>query len=145
MAPSSRPEAVPVSVRPMLEKDLQEARAVFRVAFGTFLGAPDPANFWGDQEYIFTRWRADPTAALIAEADGKLAGSNFVTHWGSFGFFGPLTVRPELWNLHVGQALLGPTMDLFAARGIREAGLFTFSIARNTSASIRSTDSGRDS
>jgi GNAT superfamily N-acetyltransferase len=117
---------VEVSVRPMREADLTEARRIFRVAFGTFLGAPDPESFFGDREYVFTRWKANPKAALVAEADGKLAGSNFLTQWGSFGFLGPLTVRPELWNQRIAQRLLAPTMDLFAQWGVRDAGLFTF-------------------
>jgi len=110
----------------MQNADLDEARRIFRVAFGTFIGVPDPEAFWADREYVFTRWRANPAAALVAEANGKLAGSNFATNWGSFGFFGPLTVRPELWDRRIGQRLLGPTMDLFAKWGVREAGLFTF-------------------
>lgn len=116
-----------VSVRTMTEGDLMEARRIFRMAFGTFIGVPDPENFWADREYIFTRWRADPSAALVAEADGAVAGSNFATRWGSFAFFGPLTVRPDLWNQHVAQKLLGSTMDLFDRWGVRDAGLFTFS------------------
>ncbi len=93
--PSQSTELISVSIRPMREADLVEARRIFRVAFGTFLGVPDPEVLWADREYVFTRWRADPWAALVAEENGALAGSNFVTHWGSFGFFGPLTVRPE--------------------------------------------------
>ena len=115
-----------VSVRPMREPDLAEARPIFRVAFGTFVGAPTPESFWADREYVFTRWRADPGGSLVAEANGSLAGSNFATKWGSFGFFGPLTVRPELWDRHIAQKLLVPTMDLFEKWGVREAGLFTF-------------------
>ena len=115
-----------VSVRPMRDADLAEARRIFRVAFGTFLGAPDPESFFADREYVFTRWKANPEAALVVEADGRLAGSNFATRWGSFGFFGPLTVRPELWNQRIAQRLLAPTMDLFATWNVREAGLFTF-------------------
>lgn len=114
------------AVRAMREEDLVAVRRIFRVAFGTFLGAPDPESFSADREFAFTRWRANPAGALVAEADGAIVGSNFVADWGSFGFFGPLTVRPDLWNRGVGQALLGPTMDLFAQRGVREAGLFTF-------------------
>ena len=110
----------------MKEADLGEARRIFRLAFGTFLGVPDPEAFWADREYVFTRWRADPGAALIAEENGKLAGSNFATHWGSFGFFGPLTVRPDLWDQHIAQKLLAPTMELFEKWGVRESGLFTF-------------------
>jgi GNAT superfamily N-acetyltransferase len=115
-----------VSVRPMREADLPAARDICRIAFGTFMGAPDPATFWPDRDYVFTRWRTDAAGALASEVDGTLAGSNFATNWGSFAFFGPLTIRPELWNRGVAQSLLGPTMDLFQKWGTREAGLFTF-------------------
>jgi GNAT superfamily N-acetyltransferase len=124
--PSQTREAINISIRPMQQDDLEEARRIFRVAFGTFLRVPEPETFWADREYVFTRWHANPGAALVAEANGKLAGSNFATKWGSFGFFGPLTIRPELWDQRIGQKLLGPTMDLFAKWGVREAGLFTF-------------------
>jgi N-acetylglutamate synthase-like GNAT family acetyltransferase len=110
----------------MRKTDLGEARRIFRVAFGTFIGVPDPDSFQADREYIATRWRAHPEAALAAEAEGRLVGSNILTHWGSFGFFGPLTVHPELWGRKVAQSLLAPTVDLFAQWGVREAGLFTF-------------------
>ena len=97
------------------------------MAFGTFMGVPDPETFSADCEYIFTRWHADPGAALAAEVDGRLAGSNFAANWGSFGLFGRLTVRPQLWDRHIAQALLSPTIDLFRDQwGVREAGLFTF-------------------
>lgn len=115
-----------ILVRTMCESDLVEARRIFRVAFGTFLGLPDPEAFCADREYIVTRWRNDPHAALVAEIDGKIAGSNFATNWGSFGFFGPLTVRPELWNQRVAQALLSSTMEIFNRWKTREIGLFTF-------------------
>jgi hypothetical protein len=39
---------------------------VFRVAFGTFLGAPDPRRFFGDAEFVRTRWHADNDAAFAA-------------------------------------------------------------------------------
>lgn len=124
--PSQSKMLTSVSVRPLREPDLLEARRIFRVAFGTFIGAPDPESFWADREYVFTRWHADPGAALVAEVNGSLAGSNFATNWGSFAFFGPLTVSPEFWDQHVAQKLLVPTMDLFERWGVREAGLFTF-------------------
>jgi len=111
----------------MRESDFPMAREIFRVAFGTFIGVPDPQSFAADREYISTRWKMDPSSVFAAEVDGALAGSNFVTRWGSFGFFGPLTVRPEFWNRGVAQALLRPTMDLFDSWGVRDAGLYTFS------------------
>jgi len=124
--PSPTTEFPSVSIRLMREADLVEARRIMRVAFGTFIGVPDPESFMADREYVFTRWRASPEAALVAEMNGAVAGSNFVTNWGSFGFFGPLTIRPDLWNQHIAQKLLAPTMDLLAKWGVREAGLHTF-------------------
>src|SRR5580700_7236460 len=96
--PARSTSFVKCSVRPMEESDHAAARAILRLAFGTFIGVPDPTTFAADKEYIATRWKAHPAAALVAEADGAVAGSNFAAHWGSFGFFGPLTVHPELWN-----------------------------------------------
>ena len=114
------------SIRQMRETDVVESARIFRLAFGTFLGMPDPAIFAAGREYIATRFRTDPLASLVSESDGRITGSNIVTTWGSFGFFGPLTVLPELWDKGVARALLGPTMDLFDQRGVRQAGLFTF-------------------
>ena len=115
-----------VSIRPMREQDLPEADRVFRLAFGTFLGLPDPMRFGGDTDYAGTRWRADPGAALSAELDGRFVGSNFAASWGSFGFFGPLSVRPDLWDRGIAKQLLAPTMDLFDRWQNRHRGLFTF-------------------
>src|SRR5262249_1531666 len=61
-----------------------------------------------------------------AEVGGELIGSNFAAHWGSVGFFGPLTVRPDLWDRGVGKRLLEPIMDLFTKWGTTHTGLFTF-------------------
>ncbi len=70
--------------------------------------------------------RPIPTAVLAAEHAGKLIGSNFAANWGSFGFFGPLTVEPEYWNRGVAQLLLAPTMEIFQRWGTRHLGLYTF-------------------
>lgn len=120
------PDADGLRVRPLVEADLDEADRIFRVAFGTFLGAPDPESFFGDADYVRTRWRADPAGGLAAEVDGRLVGSNLATNWGSVGFFGPLTVDPAYWDKAVGQRLLDPTMELFDAWNTRHVGLFTF-------------------
>ena len=113
-------------VRPLLERDLDAADRIIRVAFGTFLGLPDPQAFMGDAKFARTRWKADPSAVLAVEHNGKVIGSNFATNWGSFGFFGPLTVEPEYWNRGVAQQLLGPTMEVFKRWGNRHLGLYTF-------------------
>ncbi len=112
-------------ISPLQEKNLPEADRIFRLAFGTLHGLPDPMMFGGDSDYIRTRWLADPTAAFEAELDGTLVGSNFATLWGSFGFFGPLTIHPDHWDKGIGKKLMEPVMTLFAAQGIRHMGLFT--------------------
>ena len=113
-----------VSVRPLSEADLDRADEIVRAAFGTFLGIPDP---FGTADYVRTRFAADPQAAFVATIDGELAGSNFATNWGSVGFFGPLTVRPDLWDHGVGKSLMEPIMECFETWGNSHLGLFTFS------------------
>jgi GNAT superfamily N-acetyltransferase len=64
---------------------------------------------------------------LQPSATGEVVGSNFATRWGSFGFFGPLTVRQDLWDGGIGSRLTEPIIDLFEQWRVRQAGLFTFS------------------
>src|SRR5271157_2846291 len=113
-------------VRPLRKEDLQTADHIMPVAFGTFIGVPDPGSFGEGMDHVKTRWLANPKAAFGAESDGELVGSNFATRWGSFGFFGPLTVRPDLWDRGIAKLLLEPTMDLFNKWGVSRVGLFTF-------------------
>lgn len=114
------------AIRPMREADLATADHVTRVAFGTFLGLQPPAQFMGDAGLVRTRFKADPTAAFVAESRGEVIGSNFATNWGSVGFFGPLTVRPDFWNKGVAHQLLAPVMETFSSWGCSHRGLFTF-------------------
>jgi GNAT superfamily N-acetyltransferase len=116
-----------ILVRPLAERDLGEAARILCLAFGTFLRVPNPERFLGDADMVHSRWKAEPSAVLAAEHNGKLIGSNFLAHWGSFGFFGPLTIEPEYWNRGVAQQLLVPTMEIFKRWGTRHMGLYTFS------------------
>jgi GNAT superfamily N-acetyltransferase len=122
-AGSQRPE---VAVRALRADDLDAADRILRVAFGTFLGLPDPTAFLGDADLVRTRFNAKPDAAFAAEVGGQLVGTNFAANWGSVGFFGPLTVSPDLWDAGVGKRLMDPVMRCFERWGTRHAGLFTF-------------------
>lgn len=115
-----------VVVRPMLEDDLDEADRIFRLAFGTFLGLPDPTRFAGDSDHVRTRWRSDPSAAFVAERDGAVVGSNLAVRWGRVAFFGPLSVRPDLWDRGIARRLLEPVLACFERWDVQHAGLFTF-------------------
>jgi GNAT superfamily N-acetyltransferase len=128
--PSSTPGTPSIAsrtvVRALDDGDLSEAALIARLAFGTFLGAPDPSTFWDDRDYVHGRHRAPHVASFGASLDGKLIGSNFATRWGSVGFFGPLTVRPELQESGIARKLLDRTMAQFHSWDLRHVGLFTF-------------------
>ena len=97
-----------------------------RLAFGTFLGVPDPAAFMGDASYVRTRWKANPETAFAAEINNEVVGSNFVTNWGSVAFFGPLTIHPDLWDRGVGKRLMEPILECFDKWKTKQVSLFTF-------------------
>ena len=115
-----------VRITPLRESELGEANRIMRLAFGTFLGLPDPMQFMGDRDFVTPRWRARNTKILAARIDGRLVGSNFITRWGSFGFFGPLTVLPEFWDHGVAQRLMESTVKVLDGWKLRHSGLFTF-------------------
>jgi predicted N-acetyltransferase YhbS len=115
-----------IVIRPLRKEDLPDADRIMRLAFGTFMQMPEPERFSEGADHVKTRWVTDPNAAFAAEVDGKLVGSNFATKWGSFGFFGPLTVHPDFWDKGVAKRLLDPTMDLFSKWSVSHKALFTF-------------------
>jgi GNAT superfamily N-acetyltransferase len=114
-----------ITVAPLERDDLPEADAVFRLAFGTMLGLPDPLRFAEGAQLVRSRWEADPAGAFKAVVDGALVGSAFITRWGSFAVFGPLTVRPDFWDRGVGSRLWQARLPLLDRWGITHAGLFT--------------------
>ena len=100
----------PIKVGHLKKSELEEAGRIVRLAFGTFLGLPNPLDFMGDRDLMTPRWHSTNVKVLAARDGGRLIGSNVVTRWGSFGFFGPLTVLPEYWDRGVAQQLLEATM-----------------------------------
>ncbi len=115
-----------VKVGPLKETELKEADRILRLAFGTFLGVPNPSDFMGDRDFMTPRWRSKHVKVVAARDGGRLIGSNVITRWGTFGFFGPLTVLPEYWDRGVAQRLMEATIKTFDAWGLRHSGLFTF-------------------
>jgi hypothetical protein len=113
-------------VRPLAPADLPEARRIFRTAFGTFFGVPDLDHFWTDRDYVYGRHAAEHTESFAIDANGALAGSNFATRWGSVGFFGPLSIRPDLWDRGLAQPLVAAAGAAFDGWDLRHAGLCTF-------------------
>ncbi|MEW8979330.1 MAG: GNAT family N-acetyltransferase [Symbiobacterium sp.] len=126
----AHPHAHVAQVRKMTAADLPAVDHVFRLSLGTFNGLEDPLSFSGDAAVVRCRHQLYPEWALVAEAEGRVVGSNFISRWGSLGLFGPLTVHPSLWNRGIGRALLDETMARFAEMGVTQRGIFTF--ARDT-------------
>ena len=121
-----RPGEQEVLIRPLTHGDIPETNRVFRLAFGTFLGMPDPSAFMRDREMLGGRFTAFPQGALGAEHGGELVGSVFAANWGSLGFFGPLTVRPDYWDRGAGKKLMAGVMEIFDSWNTRHRALFTF-------------------
>lgn len=115
-----------VVIENLREEDLAAADHVFRLAFGTFMGLPDPMQFAAGADYVNTRWKTDPTAFFAAKINGQLVGTNFATNRGSVGFFGPLTIHPSFWDQGIGKRLMEPIIDCFARWETTHSGLFTF-------------------
>jgi GNAT superfamily N-acetyltransferase len=115
-----------ITIGALQQSELAEADRIVRVAFGTFLGVPNPLEFMGDREFMTPRWRSKNVKVIAAREGGRLLGTNIVTRWGTFGFFGPLTVLPEYWDRGVAKRLLESTMTIFDQWGLRHTGLFTF-------------------
>ncbi len=115
-----------VKIRPLIESELEDADRIMRIAFGTFIGLPDPTKFMGDASYVRSRWKASPASAFAAEVNGRLIGSNFATRWGSFGFFGPLSLDPMFWDHSFASTLMEPVIESLDTWSVTHAGLFTF-------------------
>ena len=119
-------KALSIQIGPLKKNEVEEAERIMRAAFSTFLGLPSPEEFMGDRQLLTPRAQAPHVTVLAARAEGKLIGTNAATRWGSFAFFGPLTVLPEYWDRGVAQALLEATVKVIDRWGVRHSGLFTF-------------------
>ena len=118
--------AAGVAIRPMQRADLDSADQVLRLAFGTRLRLPDPMQFRGDSRILQPRWAASPDLALVAENEGRIAGSIVGMDWGRVFVLGPLSVAPEYSGRGIARKLMSALMARADARGFDLAGLFTF-------------------
>jgi predicted N-acetyltransferase YhbS len=115
-----------ILIRPIETRDIPQAARVCNLAFGTYIGHPDPERTFGEIDFFRARVGAPNAVTLVAERGGEIIASNMITRWGSVAFFGPLSVRPDLWDAGVGKLLLAPTMATFDQWGVTLRGLFTF-------------------
>jgi hypothetical protein len=76
-------------------------------------------------DIIQNRWKTRDSAILVAESGDQIVSAVAVTRWGSFGFFGPFGVRPDLWDRGVAKTMVASVMDLFHQWGVQLTGLYT--------------------
>jgi hypothetical protein len=79
----------PIKVGLLKQGELDEAGRIVRLAFGTFLGLPDPLDFMGDRNLMTPRWRSTHVKVIAAREGGRLIGSNVVTRWDRSGSSDP--------------------------------------------------------
>ena len=115
-----------LTIRPLTEQDLPEARRILSLAFGTVLGLPEPEKFQTELDFIGMRYRADHSAALVAEVDGEVVGSSGVMRWGSVGLFNPLSIRPDMWVKGIGPKLFASAIEMSDTWGVTHTCFFTF-------------------
>ena len=113
-------------IRPMVPADVDASDLVMRRSFGSFFGVAQPELTFGEAQYVRTRFRSSPDDAFVALRGDEIVGSVFVARWGSFGFFGPLTVREDLWDQGIARQLMTPVMQRLREWGVSLAGLHTF-------------------
>jgi GNAT superfamily N-acetyltransferase len=62
----------------------------------------------------------------LPESDLAAADRIYRLAFGSFGFFGPLTVRPDLWDQGIASRLVAAAVERFDSWGLAQTGLYTF-------------------
>lgn len=108
-------------IRPMAETDIELALALWRRTEGMGLGDADsPA---GLAAYL----RRNPGLSVVAEVDGRLAGTALCGHDGRRGYLYHVAVDRDLRRQGLGRALVQACLDGLAAHGIRKCHLFVFS------------------
>ena len=115
-----------IAIRAMTAADLAVAAHVWRLAFGTHFGAPEPARFREDMRFIETRFATDPAMAFVAERKGRILGSIIGMDWGSELVLGPLSVDPQYWGQGVARQLVARFLEAADVGGAKLTVLFTF-------------------
>jgi ribosomal protein S18 acetylase RimI-like enzyme len=67
----------------------------------------------------------NPQGCYVAEVPGRIVGYVFSRRWGSVGWFGPLSVDPELAGQGIGRLLVGEVVNHLIEADVRTVGLET--------------------
>src|SRR5882724_6576365 len=99
-----------VQIREARESD---AEVLGRICFEAFKTIADQHNFPPDfpsaeiaTGLLAMMIKSQGFYGVVAELNGKIAGSNFLDERGSISGIGPITVDPNLQNDHIGRRLM---------------------------------------
>lgn len=113
-----------VQLRPVAQAD---AEACGRIIYEAFRGIAERHNFRQDfpspeAAIDFARlFTKDPSVyGVVAERDGRIVGSNFLTEWDAIRAVGPITVAPDAQGQKTGRRLMEAVIERGqGAEGIR--------------------------
>jgi N-acetylglutamate synthase-like GNAT family acetyltransferase len=114
-----------ITVRPLGDDDIAEARRCNKAAFSTFLGLPEPDLFRPGADTIGPRFRARRDACFAVTEDDRLAGVAIMMRWGSVAIVGPVTIFPEDWGKGHARRLMTKLVERAEAAGIETMALIT--------------------
>jgi GNAT superfamily N-acetyltransferase len=127
MSPDSGIAALAPSLRNVAPADARTAGHICYTAFKTIAERhnfapdfPDPETAAGLMEYLVSR---DDIHGVVAEAAGRIVGSNFLWEDGEVAGIGPITVDPAAQNTGIGRKLMEAVIERAHDRGIRSVRL----------------------
>ena len=60
-----------IKIGPLRKNEVADADQIVRIAFGTFLGLPNPLEFMGDRSFILPRSLSTNVTILAARENGR--------------------------------------------------------------------------
>lgn len=127
-----------ITIRPAKEEDLQEVGRICYEAFAAIANAhnfpPDLPNVARANGLMKMMIGSERSFGVVAEVDGRIAGSNFMTVNDTIFGIGPITVDPTRQNKGTGAALMRAALrhaEEKRAAGVRlvQAGYHTRSLS----------------
>lgn len=117
-----------VTVRPMRQDEIEGVREVGQRAWSDLasrdLGRKVKYPLRPRRVLEAYLWK-EPEGCIVAEREGRVAGSAFCHIWGKVGWVGPFEVLPELQNMGIGSSLMLACESYLEGRGCKVLGLET--------------------
>src|SRR6185369_3602012 len=127
MSPDSGVPDLAPSLRTVAAADAAPAGRICYNAFKTIAERhdfapdfPDPDTAIGLMEHLVSR---DDIHGVVAEAAGRIVGSNFLWEDGEVAGIGPITIDPAAQNAGVGRQLMAAVIERARNRGIQSVRL----------------------